>query len=230
MSEFVFQQFSLNHSKSSMKIGTDAILLGAFAEVEFSKSILEVGCGSGIISLMLAQRSLATITAIDIHSPSINEARQNFLKSQWSDRMSVIQTSLQEFSPTGTFDYIVSNPPFFSDSMKSHRDERNLARHNDTLLPGDLAKHTKRLLTKTGTFTCIIPADIIERYKEAFKAENMFPESIIHIKPKPGRESNRVIVKFSSRKNQVIESTFILRNSNNEYSDEYRRLTRDFHP
>lgn len=230
MSEFVFQQFSLNHSKSSMKIGTDAILLGAFAEVEFSKNILEVGCGSGIISLMLAQRSRAIITAIDIHPPSVVEANHNFLHSKWAERMSVAQTSVQEFSSEGKFDHIVSNPPFFSDSMKSHRNERNLARHNDTLSPGDLAKHVRRLSTDNGEFTFIIPTDAMDRYEQAFIAESMFPEKKIFIKPKPGRESNRVIIKFSSSKNQVIESTFIVRKSNNDYSDEYRKLTRNFHP
>ncbi len=228
--EFVLKQFSLNHSSSSMKIGTDAILLGAFAEVESSKQILEVGVGSGIISLMLAQRSEAFITAIDIHAPSVRQAKENFLQSKWAYRMAVEEITFQNLHHDFLFDHIVSNPPFFSNSLKSNSDSRNLARHNDTLLPEEMAQHVKRLLTSDGVFTCIIPHKGMMHYKAAFSAMQMFPEEIIHIKPKPGRETNRVLIKFSHKEKAIISKTFTLRNEENQYSMEYREITRHFHP
>lgn len=230
MAEFVFQQFGLDHSQSSMKIGTDAILLGAFADVVSAQHILEVGCGSGIVSLMLAQRSEAMITAIDIHEPSVRQSLENFKQSKWADRMKAFHTPLQTLVANRKFDHIISNPPFFSNSLKSPKENRNLARHNDTLLPEEMATNVKRLLADDGVFTCIIPFEDLERYRNAFAVTQLYPEEIIHIKPKPGRETNRVIVSFSFEKKEIVSKMFTVRDENNEYSSEYRQLTHEFHP
>lgn len=230
MSEFIFQQFSLNHSKSSMKIGTDAILLGALSEVRGAEKILEIGSGSGIISLMLAQRSLANITAIDIHRPSVVQSKENFEQSPWNHRLRVVHSSLQEFDPESAFDHIVSNPPFFSNSLKSALENRNLARHNDTLSPDELAWHVKRLLTEKGCFSCILPYDQKSGYCRAFNAVSLYPQKIINIHPKPSRDINRVILQFSKQEITPRTTSFTLRDSDNNYSAEYRILTKDFHP
>jgi tRNA1Val (adenine37-N6)-methyltransferase len=213
-----------------MKIGTDAILLGALAQVESSKQILEVGTGSGIISLMLAQRSEAFITAIDIHAPSVRQAQENFQQSKWAYRIAVEEISFQNFHHDFLFDHIVSNPPFFSNALKSNSDSRNMARHNDTLLPEEMAQHVKRLLTSDGVFTCIIPYEGMVRYISAFSAMQMFPGEIIHIIPKPGRKINRVLIKFANKEKAIISKTFTLRDEDNKYSMEYRRITQHFHP
>jgi len=230
MSEFVFQQFSLNHSKSSMKIGTDAILLGAFAYIDQADKILEIGTGSGIIALMLAQRSSAYISAIDIHEPSVFQARENFESSPWSNRLRAIHSSLQKFNPECTYDQIISNPPYFSNSLKSASENKNLARHNDTLSPDELAWHVKRLLTEKGCFSCILPYDQKSGYCRAFNAVSLYPQKIINIHPKPSRDINRVILQFSKQEITPRTTSFTLRDSDNNYSAEYRILTKDFHP
>ncbi|PID95299.1 MAG: SAM-dependent methyltransferase [Bacteroidetes bacterium] len=228
--EFTFQKFSLNHSSSSMKIGTDAILLGAFAAVEEADHILEIGTGSGIIALMLAQRSKGRITAIDIHAPSVAQSKANIAHAPWSHRMKVLHTSLQAFTPPERFDHIVSNPPFFSHALKSNNETRNLARHNDNLTPEALAYHTHRLLTPEGTATFILPSDNISPYKQAFEQEALFPSHIITIRPKPHKNPNRIILQLKKRKGKTRTTSFTVRATDGRYSQEYHQLTKDFHP
>ncbi len=132
---FQFKQFELFDDRSTMKIGTDAVLLGAWSNVENASRILDVGTGSGIIALMLAQRSNTLVDAIEIDKNSARQAVDNFKLSVWENKLQVYNTSFQTFaaSNTSTYDLIVSNPPFFADALKSDKSHRNLARHTDTL-------------------------------------------------------------------------------------------------
>lgn len=232
MFEFRFKQFGLNHSSSTMKAGTDAVLLGAIANTTNSHSILDVGTGSGIIALMLAQRSDAIITAIDIHPQSVTQAALNFKESPWHCRLSAIESSIQKFADQGNqFDLIVSNPPYFSNSLKSATENRNFARHDDNLDFLTLVQCVDKMLTPNGKFICIIPEMDSMRMNGYCTENNLFPSHKTCIHPKPEKQANRTILAFTRTKSSAIEiSDFVVRNNDNSYSDQYLQVTKDFHP
>ncbi len=157
---FRFKQFSVEDEHASMKVGTDAVLLGAWAENSSPEHILDIGTGSGLISLMLAQRfPEAMITGIDIHPGSVMQAEENFKKSPWQKNLNVIASSLQDFSSGQTKKYklIVSNPPFFTDSLRPHTSSKKVAKHTDSLSYEELVRGAAGLLHQEGSFALILP-------------------------------------------------------------------------
>jgi tRNA1Val (adenine37-N6)-methyltransferase len=221
-----------------MKVGTDAVLLGCLADVS-GHSILEIGCGCGVISLMLAQRfPAANITAIDIHKASTEEATQNFKNSPWHNRLHADHTSLQELAETGlqTFDVIISNPPFFSKSLHSPDADRTNARHTTTLTYDDLVRCSEKLLTPQGRSTVIIPTLELPHFKQSIAQSKLHIHEILHIFGVDRKLSKRVIVECGFEQKTVVEQSFYLHNShktnhpNNpyNYSDEYFALVKDF--
>ena len=204
---FRFKQFSVEDDQSSMRIGTDAILLGAWAEVKSAKNILEIGTGCGVIALMMAQRSSANITAIDIHKDSVEQATVNFRSSPWTERLTSLNISCKEFACTSEkdFDLVISSPPFFSKSLKSPYGGRNLARHDDTLTIDELFDAVFMLFKGHQNPACtvhhhslniIIPSsktnDVVERANRlGFDLKKQ-----LFIFPKPGKPANRVIMEF----------------------------------
>jgi tRNA1Val (adenine37-N6)-methyltransferase len=152
---FRFKQFSVDDSKCAMKVGTDAVLLGAWADVTCAETILDIGTGCGLIALMAAQRSNAHITAIDIDESTTLQSKENFLSSPWHDRLEAIH--IEQFQPDYLFDLIICNPPFFKNALKTPFHERNLARHNDSLSFESLVSHVNILLSENGKFFFILP-------------------------------------------------------------------------
>jgi tRNA1Val (adenine37-N6)-methyltransferase len=238
---FRFKQFSVEDDQSSMRIGTDAILLGAWADVYSAKNILEIGTGCGVIALMMAQRSTAHITAIDIHQDSVKQATVNFRSSPWSYRLTPVNISCKEFAVTSkeNFDLVISNPPFFSKSLKSPDGDRNLARHDDNLPVDELFDAVHKLFKSHRTPECtvhlhslniIIPSsktngvvEIANRFGFAFKKQ-------LFIFPKPGKPANRVIMEFSDQPVLKSETAYLtLRTDDNSFSEDYKELTKDFY-
>src|SRR5664279_1596216 len=144
---FRFKHFSVDDSKCAMKVGTDGVLMGAWADVSAAEKILDIGTGCGLIALMAAQRSNANITAIDIDEDATLQSKENFLSSPWHERIEAIHATVQQFQPDFLFDLIICNSPFFKNALKTPYHERNLARHNDTLPFDSLVSSVNRLLS-----------------------------------------------------------------------------------
>ncbi|MCK9617449.1 MAG: methyltransferase [Lentimicrobiaceae bacterium] len=228
---FHFKQFAVEHDKSTMKVGTDAVLLGAWANVSHAGPILEIGTGCGIISLMLAQRFNALVTAIDIDFLSVQQAIANVVSSKWHQKITVIHTSLQEFtnSQPGLFDAVVCNPPFFNQSLKASTYRKNLARHNDNLPPEELFNAVNQLLSPEGLFSVIAPIEIFSLFEQKALLNNFVTTRKTEIIPKEGKRTSRVLLEFSKKKRVSTENHLTILTIDDKYTNEYISLTKDFY-
>ena len=230
--KFRFIQFEVSHHRSTMKVGTDAVVLGAWLDVSGARRILEIGTGCGIIALMLAQKSPATIDAIDVDEASANEAGENFANSPWTDRLKSFHVSLNDFATdkTGIYDLIVSNPPFFQNSLLPPTKGRQLARHNVELTFDTFLYDSSRLLSHEGQLAVILPGSEEEKFIEIAGKESLFLQSKLIIYPKPSKPTKRVILVFSFfRTVDPIVDSIILRDENGTYSNDYKNLTQCYH-
>jgi len=231
VSSFRFKQFAVQHFQSTMKVGTDAVLLGAWAEVENAERILDIGTGCGIIALMLAQRSTAKIDAIEVDNASCEEAGMNFANSSWCDRLHLINKSIQEYATSGNpvYDTIVSNPPFFINSLKSAVASRNLARHNDTMNSTELIAAIKKLLKPEGKFSLILPVNESMLFTEEAAENGLYCHVSLLVRPKQNLLPNRVLMQFGFQDVRSITDELSIRKPTAEFTDDYRKLTRDFY-
>ena len=230
---FQFKQFIVHHAYSTMKVGTDAVLLGTLAYLPKKGQILEVGTGTGVISLILAQRCQAQITSIDIHQASVWEARANFKESPWSDRLKALFISFQLYAAQGNpvrYDLIISNPPFFENDLKSSKADRNLARHNDQLNYRDFLLASRQMISDKGHLYLILPPNEAHIFIEEAKNFGFYLQKKIEIKPKPEKEANRLILNFGNQDlNEFDLDSLTIRTSDNTYTEEYRKLTEAFY-
>src|ERR1700752_3281199 len=183
---FVFKKFTVFQHDSAHKVGTDAVLIGAWAQVEKAKSILDIGTGTGIIALMMAQKSQAHIDAIDIEQSSYKQACENVKHASWQERISVQQISLQDYvkSCEKKFDIIITTPPYFVDSFKAPDEERSHARHNDTLPFADLIDGVKHLLEPNGKFYIILPTKEAGDFKHLAEKKGLHLSKRMRVKTK----------------------------------------------
>jgi tRNA1Val (adenine37-N6)-methyltransferase len=229
---FRFRQFIVDDSRSVMKVGTDAVLLGAWAGREAAKDILDIGCGSGIIALMMAQRFKdACITAIDIHAPSVEQAAGNFTDSAWAIRLQAVQSSLQDYSQqyTKAFDLIVSNPPFFSNSLRPPDKEKGIARHTDSLSHSELVFCAAALLRDKGRFALILPAGSQAAFEDHARAAGLAKSRQTDIIPVAGKAVNRVMSEWASGPETTEHRKLTIRSAKGNFSEEYKKLTAAFY-
>lgn len=228
---FQFKQFSILHDKCAMKVGTDGVLLGAWVNVENSTRILDVGTGSGLLALMLAQRrQKATIDAIEIEENACRQACENAEDSAWRNRITVFHTSLQNFKPLEKYDLIVSNPPFFSQSLQNPDLLRKTARHNDSLLPEELAQHAKRLLKENGRLAVIYPLHEAQLFCKAAQEIGFYIQRITHVIPSVGKNAKRLLVELQLSPCELLENKLCIeKEMRHTYTDEYISLTKDFY-
>ena len=229
---FLFRQFSVEDDQSSMRIGTDAVLLGAWTDPGNRTAILDIGTGCGVIALMMAQKCNAAITAIDIDEDSARQASSNFRKSPWNIRMNTIHCSFQEFTRLSgkSFDLIITNPPYFRNSLRSPLKSRNIARHNDQLNTHDLLTGVTRILCTDGKFCLILPAVDAASFQSDATAYGLFLVRQLQVKSKPGTNPKRIAMEFSfSVQGPVITEEIIIRHNDNSFTDAYRELTKDFY-
>ena len=247
---FKFKQFTVWHDRCAMKVGTDGVLLGAWCPVDSrasssksSKSfkgfkVLDVGTGSGLIALMLAQRIQETqITAIDIDTGAAAQAQYNFSISPWADRLSCQQTALQEVEGEGIYDLIVSNPPYFQDSLKNPNNQRAMARHTDTLSYEELVKHSARLLKEEGMLALVLPIEAEQPIIALAQPHHLYPTHITHVYPKPGKPAKRLLIAFrpspialaSAPSLMPTTNSLILESETAPRSEKYKELTREFY-
>ena len=228
---FKFKQFTVFHDKCAMKVGVDGVTLGAWADVSDVKSILDVGCGSGLITLMLAQRCEARITAIDIDKQSIVQTRENVGNSPWDYRISVIHTSFQQFASGSSagFDLIVCNPPFFINSMKSPSESRTKARHSDSLPFLELILNAKKMMTEKGRLCVILPVPEGKIFNELAVKEKLFCSRLVNVFPNPEKPAKRLLMEYQMEVTDCKTEELIIEKERNLYTPEYSALVKDFY-
>ena len=231
---FRFKQFTIHQDLCSMKVGTDGVLLGAWTNIDNAKCILDIGTGTGLIALMLAQRSDATITAVDAEVNACEQAKINFNGSPWAGRLQIVHSKIQDFHSDHPFDLIVSNPPYFSGYYSSDDLSRDIARSADVLLSyEDLIASAKKLLAVNGRLSLILPADLQERIIELANQHELILSRLTFVKTKKNKAAKRVLLEFvnTSTEVKIILDELIIQSDDNSrvYTQEYISLTKDFY-
>lgn len=229
---FQFKKFTVWHDKCAMKVGTDGVLLGAWASTERCQRILDVGTGTGLIALMLAQRSTAILDAIDIDSDACLQAQENIAKSPFANQIQVYQTSLSEYMPDENikYDLIVSNPPYFIDSLKCPDTKRNLARHTDTLSLPDLLRDSRKLLAPEGNIALVLPFEQRESLIDIAREESLSPSREAHVSPIPDAPPKRLLIELSATPVAKPKSSHLtLEIERHRYSEEFTAIAKDFY-
>ncbi|WP_306349837.1 tRNA1(Val) (adenine(37)-N6)-methyltransferase [Flavobacterium sp. '19STA2R22 D10 B1'] len=232
--KFQFKQFSVEQDRCAMKIGTDGVLLGAWSPLDHNPStVLDIGAGTGIIALMIAQRCAADqIDALEIDEEAYEQAVDNFENSPWSDRLFCFHAELDEFmeEPEDEYDLIVSNPPFYTEDYTSKDEQRNLARFTDSLPFEDLIEAASFLLSEQGVFTVIIPHKEEEQFILWANECELYPFKITRVKGNLTSKIKRSLIAFCRTKtNNLIIDELIIEIGRHEYTPEYINLTKDFY-
>lgn len=255
-SNFRFKQFTVWHDHCAMKVGTDGVLLGAWCplpkesvgEAVLQRRVLDIGTGSGLIALMLAQRlsSLYTIDAIDIDAEAVAQATYNFAQSPWSSLLHAHHSTLQEWELKDEslelkdkgYHLIVSNPPYFQQSLKNPDAQRATARHTDTLSYGELIEHSARLLKTNGILALVLPIEAETEILALAADHGLYPTHITHVHSKPSKPAKRLLIAFTTNdaiqpegrlQAKAIYSTLYIESDTCSRSDEYKELTREFY-
>ena len=227
---FAFKQFTVRHDRCAMKVGTDGVLLGAWTDLSHSRRILDIGTGTGLIALMLAQRSMdARITAIDLDSAAVEQAQENIQASPWKDRIEALQQDICTYHPNETFDTIVSNPPYFIDSLKCPDGQRNTARHTDTLDADRLIGKVSELLTSGGRFSIILPAEQTEDLIRVAGEKGLHPSRQTWVITRPGLSPKRILMEFRKTPITLQPDELVIELERHVYSEEYIALTKEFY-
>lgn len=227
---FTFKQFTIHHDRCAMKVGTDGVLLGAWVNLRNSHRILDIGTGTGLIALMMAQRcNDSNITAIDIDTEAVSQANENIQASPWKERVIAMQQDIRSFHPDESFDTIVSNPPYFVNSLKSSDSQRNTARHTDSLSAEDLMQKAAELLTEDGHFSIILPTKQIEDLIQISERVGLYPSRRTNVITRPGLTPKRTLMEFCKRKSSFPTDELIVELDRHVYSEAYIALTRDFY-
>ena len=234
MTKFQFKQFSVEQDRCAMKIGTDGVLLGAWTPIDNNPAnILDIGTGTGVIALMLAQRSNGQqIDALEIDEEAYEQSVDNFENSPWSDRLFSFHAGLDEFveEPEDEYDLIVSNPPFYTEDYKSDNEQRDLARFADAMPFEELIEAADLLLSENGIFSTIIPFKEEAHFLAIAKEYELYPFKITHVKGTPTSETKRSLLAFSRKEsvNFPIDE-LIIETERHQYTSKYISLTKDFY-
>lgn len=231
MKRFHFKHFSLYHDRSTMKVGTDAVLLGAWAEVKPTDWVLDIGTGCGILPLMLAQKGIAKVHAVDLDEASALEAAENFQASQWSRQLFAFHADIRKFTMQCTYDLIISNPPFFINSYKSDTDRKNQTRHTDTSLSFvELASAVKRLLKPEGRFVLVLPERESHDFIPIAEKYHLFVHKCQQIIPMEGKEPNRVNLELRFGKPESVQVTeLVMRKADNSFTEAYNDVVKPYY-
>ena len=230
---FQFKQFLVKQDRSAFKVGTDGVLLGSWTAVDETGSILDIGTGCGLIALMLAQRTDARIVALEIETASCKQAMENVRISPWKDRIKVVNQSFQDFSAKepGMFDLIVSNPPFFRDSLKPESHKRNISRHDTMLGLGELISGVVKLLAQAGKFCVILPVQESMELQQLGLQMGLQLHRMLKVMPTLKLPVKRHLLEFrpSPAMEVKVSGMAIEKDTRHDYTEQYRELTRDFY-
>lgn len=230
---FKFKQFTIRQDRCAMKVGTDGVILGAWTAVDEAASVLDIGTGTGLLALMLAQRSeMLTIDALELDQDAALQAAQNVAGSRFYDRIAVLNEDFRTYRPVKEkfYDLVICNPPYFIASKKPFIRERSLARHADTLSLNDLFTGSAGLLNKHGRLSIIIPAEGYARSVEEAGQAGLYPARMLYVHPLPGADPKRVCIEFSRRAQAPVTANIVLETGQRHaWTEDYRVLTRDFY-
>ncbi|QLB17013.1 tRNA (adenosine(37)-N6)-methyltransferase TrmM [Mannheimia varigena] len=230
-SGFQFKQFFIQHDQCAMKVNTDGILLGAIAHIKNVQQILDLGTGSGLVAVMLAQRTSSNcqITALDLEPNAYQQAVKNAENSAWAERIEVVQGDVMQHRFEHKFDLIVSNPPYFFDSLACRNEERDLARNFTAQTHFDWLKQAKKWLAENGRMTMILPTEAAEKLISQSPNIGLYCIEQWLVFTKVGKEPKRSIVSFSLQDNMCEQNELVIYDLNNQYTSEFKLLTQDFY-
>jgi len=231
---FEFKKFSIKQDKCPMKVGTDGVLLGAWADVTDANKVLDIGTGTGLVAIMLGQRTKkAQIHAVEIDETSCEQAKENMQAVPWSNRLKAFPISIQEYARTAKdrYDLIVSNPPFFTGGTFSDNQDRNSVRHTVKLPHGELLRAVRDLLKPEGSFCVVLPFIEGLRFEELANTYNFYCTKRLEVRPKAGKSVERLLLKFEQTPTEKVEKDelIIQKDGRNEWTEEYIALTGDFY-
>ncbi len=230
---FVFKQFSVRQDKSAMKVGTDGVLLGAWAPIQHNPyAILDIGAGTGLLALMLAQRTSAEIIdAVEIDADAFEECVENFEASPFNDRLFCYHASVEDFADEidESYDLIVANPPFFTEQVPAKNAQRDVARNTNYLSFNSLIKCASKLLAENGIFCVVIPFKNEHSFLEIANQYNLHPIKITRVKGTPNSPIKRSLIAFSNQTKHLTETELIIEVERHNYTQEYINLTQDFY-
>jgi tRNA1Val (adenine37-N6)-methyltransferase len=228
---FHFKRFSVSHLGSAMKVGTDAVLLGAWANIDRATHILDIGTGNGTIALILAQRSEehSKIDAVEIAKDESVRARENFKNSPWPHKINLQHSAIQEYFPSVKYDLIVCNPPYFNNSLIPPRSDRGRARHTIELTYRELISSATRLLSEDGKFNVILPFAEGLQFISYAEQEMLFCSRQYSFKTRPQKDVERWLLEFSKRKSVPETGEILLYKESDIWDESYVTLTKDFY-
>jgi tRNA1Val (adenine37-N6)-methyltransferase len=232
---FQFKEFIVKQDKAAMKVCTDACLFGAWTASKIeserwkAENILDIGTGTGLLSLMLAQKTDAQIDAVEIDEQAALQAQENFTNSLWKERLTLYKTSVQHFNPTNAYDVIISNPPFFVQSLKSDLHQNNLAKHAETLSYNDLLVNILKLLKPQGRFFLLLPFEEFKRF-ETMAAYQLSLIEKANVKQTTKHNFFRTMGVFTKQSStEVITETISIKEEDNHYSSHFIKLLKDYY-
>jgi len=228
-SAFYFQQFAIEQDQCAMKIGLDSVLLGAWVPIVNPKRILDIGTGTGILSLMMAQRSKAIIDAVEIDERAFQQAKCNIKESKFHKQIVCFNTSIQDFDSTSSYDVIISNPPYFEKSLKSGDKARDTARHNDQLSLDDLFSRASQLLAPQGILAFILPYSSLEQINTRAKKYAFFISHITEVKGRKHKNPNRILICLQKEETKANIKSLTVYDEEGKYTADFQALTKDFY-
>ena len=229
--QFRFKQFTIEQDRCAMKVGTDGTLLGAWVDISGAQKILDIGTGTGLIALMLAQRSFAEIDAVEIDTDSSIQARENVERSPWSDRIQIENYSIQKYANIcqKRYDLIVSNPPFFENASKAKNQPRTVARHTDFLSQADLLQAAVQLLSETGRLAIIYPVEQAKNFQVKAEYFGLFCLRKLSVKPMPKIPVKRILMELSKQQLPSEQDTMTIEEKQYLYTPDFISLIKDFY-
>lgn len=229
-STFEFKQFSLHHGNPGLKISTEACLFGAWASLKAQGHCLDIGTGCGLLASMLAQSNPSCRTkAIEIHPEVAKVALENFQNGPFKDRLQVILTDVSDYNPEEKFDFICSNPPFFTNHLAASDEAKQMAIHADHLSPSELANSINRLQTREGEFVVLYPADVLAQFEQSLNSSGLFLHEKVSIHSNPSSPVLRIMASGSREKSPIKESRIDIKTDQGDYSPEFTELLRPYY-
>lgn len=232
---FQFREFIIQQDKCSMKVCTDACLFGSLLPVPTKNAepihrVLDIGTGTGLLSLMYAQRNIhAEIDAVEIEKNAYEQANQNFTQSKWNDRLKIFHTDIRSFVPGKKYDLIISNPPFYENELLSNEKNKNIAKHDEGLTLKDLTGIIKKHLAPTGTFAVLLPWHRIKYFEELASGNNFFVQEKFLIRQTPIHNFFRGVLFFSNTSPGTKTTELIIKNNDENYTKEFSELLKDYY-